>query len=543
MRKHGESSRSLTIYLVDRLFTEPATTISKPAKEHEIYVGDEYIGRLYIEPKSPKPPPWASFFSGYVPPEAFGWVSSSSAVFIVKTSDRLFAITFGQGRYLLAQGCVEERFGLKVVLNSIPAENIRSIDKKSFDAISSNSRVQASQEAGAQDFGIDAEQDLLRAVTGTPPTSLGKRLTGRDALHVVTTCGVVDLKEKLDLYYRKYEEETYKAAFPWVDNISEVPLSSRLRVDLDDKLISLLGEIRQTRDMSKCWLAIPEVIDWERVVGFQYGARYGASIHHDLHLPGYFRSFSPGTPITLDRILSDKACAVDADSQIVNKWMVYRCIHCELEVDGTIYVLSAGRWYAITRDLADLVDQFFDKLPVYERSLPDYQDDDEASYCRRIASQSGEELHLMDQQFIRIAGRTNDIEFCDLFGKPRDLIHIKRYGASSVLNHLFAQGLMSGESLRSLEGFVEELNRKLPTTHKIEDHDIPRDVTGFMVVFAVISESMGALKLPFFARVSLRHAAKRLQSMNFDVSLAKIHVASELSRKERIPPKKRDTKF
>lgn len=534
--KSKERQRGLTIYLIEASFDDKSI-ISKPAHEHQVLVDGVLVGTLYIESRQPKPPQWAEFFTPYVPPEAFGWVSTSSAVLLVETSGRTFAITFGHGRHLLALGCCEERFGLKVVLNSIPPERIRSLDKRSFDAINSNSRVQASQEANAQEFGIDAEQDLLRAVTGIPGDyRLGKRLSGRDALHADVLCSLQTIKELLSLYYSKFQDDTYKAEFAWIDNIAELPSESPTANALNNKLLDILQDIRVGSKNAKCWLSVPEIIDWERTESFQYGRRASASRHHDLHLPGFFRSVEPHVPITMALLRERYALAVDPEGSPVHKWQVYKCIHCEIEEGSRVYILSGGKWYAIARDLADQVNDYYANLPRFQTDLPVYDDEDEASYCRRVADGSAGAIALMDRKLVRLQGRTSPIEFCDLYTARKEMIHVKRYGASNVLNHLFAQGLVSGEALRSLEGFVAKVNEHLAPSHRLPDGPVPRDTAGRHIVFAIVSESRNELVLPFFARVSLRHAAKRLTSMGFDVSLAKVSVDDHLSRTEKVPP-------
>jgi uncharacterized protein (TIGR04141 family) len=47
-------------------------------------------------------------------------------------------------------------------------DKLRSIDKKTFEAVSLHAREQASEDSGTAAFGLDVERDLLRAVTGTP---------------------------------------------------------------------------------------------------------------------------------------------------------------------------------------------------------------------------------------------------------------------------------------------------------------------------------------------------------------------------------------
>ena len=37
------------------------------------------------------------------------------------------------------------------------------------------------------------------------------------------------------------------------------------------------------------------------------------------------------------------------------------------------------------------------------------------------------------------------MEFCDVFSKTKELVHIKRYGGSATLSHLFYHGVNSTE--------------------------------------------------------------------------------------------------
>jgi uncharacterized protein (TIGR04141 family) len=43
----------------------------------------------------------------------------AAAAFVTRTSGRFFVIVFGQGRHLIKSGACEDRFGLRVTLNSV----------------------------------------------------------------------------------------------------------------------------------------------------------------------------------------------------------------------------------------------------------------------------------------------------------------------------------------------------------------------------------------------------------------------------------------
>ncbi|WP_081491614.1 DUF6119 family protein [Rhodanobacter denitrificans] len=99
-----------------------------------------------------------------------------------------------------------------------------------------------------------------------------------------------------------------------------------------------------------------------------------------------------------------------------------------------------------------------------------------------------------------------------------ELIHIKHYGSSSVLGHLFNQGLVSGELLKSHASYVDLANAKLTPAHQlppdIKGAKMPRNVSGYIIVFGIISQSdKPDLHLPFFAKVVLKSVYTRLSEL------------------------------
>src|SRR5262249_6885178 len=133
---------------------------------------------------------------------------------------RLFACAFGYGRNLIAPGSFEEDFGLKVTLNCVDPTKVHSIDRTTLDTISRHSQVQASHLAPIGEFGLDVEQDILQAVTGEPnDPSLGKKLSGKDSLHVSVQTEFRDLPSLLERYLELYQSTRYREFFAFVDHI------------------------------------------------------------------------------------------------------------------------------------------------------------------------------------------------------------------------------------------------------------------------------------------------------------------------------------
>ena len=75
------------------------------------------------------------------------------------------------------------------------------MDVQSLDAIQSHTRIQSGQETTSDQFGLDVEQDMLKAIVGAPrDEKLGTRMTGTDSLVVSAKMDLSDLPSFLDAY-------------------------------------------------------------------------------------------------------------------------------------------------------------------------------------------------------------------------------------------------------------------------------------------------------------------------------------------------------
>jgi uncharacterized protein (TIGR04141 family) len=523
---------SFSVYLIKKNITDPSAILRAGGVSFHTFIShaNEDIGELFVKATDFRLPRWAKIFRGYVDESQIGEVATSSAVLLVKAKSRYFAVTFGQGRYLLEPDCWEERFGLLVALNSIGENQIKSIDKRTFDAISKHSREQASREVGAQDFGLDVEQDLLRAVTGTPAEpSLGHRLSGMDALKTTVRANIEDIPLLLRNYYDMYMDSSYKHKFPWVDHLTEIKGH-----ELSDKLDQLLIERISEEDFSRCWLAVPDIVDWDQVSGFRYGFSSRSPIYHDIHFPDFLDSLPDGSAITTDKLKRKYVYCVGEDYLVLHKWPVYKCVYCELDYGDDSYLLSGGKWYRVTRDFVRQINDAYNRIPRYRREFPEFNHASEGDYNQYVALKDPDEFALMDKKTIQYGGGYNRIEFCDLYTKSGSMIHVKRYGGSSVLSHLFAQGIVSGELFQTDAEFRHKVNQILPETHKLRDTEQQPTMGKHEIVFAVISDAGGsALDLPFFSRLNLRHAVRRLEGYGYKAAVAKISVNDHLRKLER----------
>lgn len=520
----SERSRVLSIFLTnegtadDELLDDTRHPTSTPIEVGGIH------GTLYTTSNPVSSPKWASFFASAIDVYALNLqTASASAVLALRVGERLFAVTFGYGRHLLNPLVVESSFGLRVTLNAVASDKIRSIDKKVFEGISTHTREQASKDTSIGDFGLDVERDVLRAVVGTSTDpALGARLAGMDALTATCKLSLDGLPALLGAYLSKSLETTYKQRYPWVDNIREVR-EKRLKSRLDEELLNILAET----DNPKAWLAVPDLVDWNDIEGFKYSAAKSADLFPDLHLRDYLDKVLNKTP-SIDTLRSQRVYGIrTTTNQAFDKWPVYRCLYAEVTLDQQTYLLTGGAWYSVDVDFMNMINAAVNAIPQTSFVPLDYTEgDDEADYNKKLASWLAG-AYCLDGHTIQYGGGRSKVEFCDVISPSRQLMHVKRYAGSSVLSHLFAQGVVSATSFLRDATFRTEVNRLLPDELRLANTNVQPNASDYEIAYVVASRSAKPLtpaSLPFFSRVTLRNAHLTLASMGFKVTLTKAQV-------------------
>jgi uncharacterized protein (TIGR04141 family) len=536
-------ARSLTIYLIKRTMPDPRLLLrlSPELNQYPIMSPSGIAWSLFVSKSELKPPRWADFFAPQVKSSELGLVGSVSAVLLIPGEDGIWwALTFGQGRRLLQDGLFVDGFGLRVALNSLGYDNLRSIDKETFDMIAGHARQQASREVGTEEFGLDIERDLLWAVTGRPSDpALGQQLTGRDALILSAHIDLEGVETYLSYLYPAFKSERYKERFSWIDNVCEVDDDERQLLDMD-----LLARLKK-KNFDQSWLAPPEVLEWSTVRYFSYSEAYRSPERFDIDWASFFEEkISDPSALSIENLKNRHIFCIGDDGITLKQWAVYRCIYAEIGYADTSYFLSGGKWYRIAKSFVEQVNDATGRMPVLEDYLPDYADETEDAYNIRVGTkQPG--FHLMHKVLVPYGGGKSSIEFCDLLGDNGDIIHVKRYSGSRDLSHLFAQGLNSGQLFQIDEGFRQAMDPHLPEFFRgrfIKNRPASQELR---IVLAIVSKSLKPLNLPFFAKLSLRHAAQRLEIFGYRVALAKISTDQEhakLKHYEERKKKKRRTK-
>jgi hypothetical protein len=185
---------------------------------------------------------------------------------------------------------------------------------------------------------------------------------------------------------------------------------------------------------------VPDLVQWGDIEGFRYQDK-SETLYEDLHIREFLNHVRDTRSLKVDRLKQRRAYAVFTDGRPPLQWSIYRCIHGEVDLDDHSLVLSGGKWFRIDQGFVTKVNAYVDGL-LGSYPLPNAKSDEgEPAYNRRVAKRAG--YTCMDGKNIVYGGGRSKVEFCDLFTKDRVMIHVKRYGGSGVLSHLFAQGAAS----------------------------------------------------------------------------------------------------
>lgn len=489
---------------------------------------------LYIHNTIPNPPTWSKFFQDSEIISELGENQSTGAILAISSGKRIFLLTFGQEWRNIDDMKIETDFGLKTALNILDPDSIKSIDKSTLEIQSTKTREQSARGTKIRNFDIDIEKDLLQSITGTPKADevFGKRVSGKKSLKLLIEMQLKDLPNLLNEIIKRYESDDYKKGpFSWVDYIEEVRNKNMIE-DLDKMLIK---KINGTTLDPKIFLSSPEIIDWNDTTGFKYPS--GTEVH-DVDITEFIEDLKD-KKISYEYIKKEKIDCIKKDEhgdiiKIVYSKTVYHYFHAEISKKGSkTYFLNDGKWYQIPKNYVKRVNEKFNSIKSYNK-LPEYNDDSECKYNCRVANHRPDNYIHMDNRTVSIPGVNagRGIEVCDLYDKKiKGFIHVKIYRGSSVLSHLFNQGLVSGKLFKMLPEFREKVNDKLSTKDRnIKYLEEPSKSNEYKIIYAIINKNKSSFSIPFFSKISFVNCISTLEAMDYTVEIAKIPVSSTAKR-------------
>lgn len=492
---------------------------------------------LYIKKTAANTPTYSELFNSLVASELFDQSISPGAVLVLRTSDATFVISFGQGRHLVAKEHLILDFGLRVVLSSVDAKQIRSLDKASNGEKPLNSRNQGVVASNILELLFDPEQDVATSITGISKDSFfnGSLISGRDNVCINTDTTLENIHLLLAEVHKQFNSKAYKKEFAFIDDIKRIRDQEQIS-KLNDELTFKLDN---SLNLENCWLTTPRVIEWGFVSGFAFSTAKRATMHLTLDLDSLLKKLKESSrAVTIEALKRQRILALDANFHRVHSWKAYECLYAEIRTESGYYLLRNGSWFRVEDNFVQRVNQSIAKIPRYELALPDYDHKDEGDYNKSLADSLNDSF-CMDARNVMHGGGQSRTEFCDVVIQETDLMHMKRGTSSSSLSHLFSQGVVSAESFKVDESFRRRLLMKLP---KSANQNVylcrPKDGQ-FRIVYAIVSGKDGELQLPFFSRVTLKNAVKKLESMGYRVAISKINISKKVVVTQKCQPEKK----
>lgn len=537
-RKHKTKMQTLRVYLIKPEYTDFSEIIKVEdklkLKPNPLKGSLPFSGKFYLQSPHESPIKWRDFVNQGLQEELEPFKNvSTSALLLIKTEEHIFAFTFGYGRNLLKPEVFERDFGLKVVLNTVDSENLRSIDAHTFEQLSLHTRKQTSRGSTIDAFGINVQQDFLRAVTGKPrEVAFAKRVAGSDSLAIALPIEFTGLGKKCKEMLEAYQSTAYRDnGFEFFDNLNRIRDQVKI-YKLNDILLTKL----RSRDTARMHLSPPEPIDQFEREKFTYSHERPQKEHEELEIDEFAATLNGKHESSLTLLKKTEVGLLYSQSERSHKkWSVYDCINFEYEEGEHLYVLSNGNWFEVKKNFADGIAQKIQHLTAKALDLPPAQIEcdkkfHESNYNRDTAQKK--KCAFLDEANKRIKiGRGHSIiEICDFFTPEKQFVHVKVETKSSRLSHLFAQGFVSAETFFFDENFRKLVREKIAASNQAclaqsvcLEKPKPSD---YEVAYAIIkkAENNWPLSLPFFSQLSLSNAADRLERLGFKVSLTRIGV-------------------
>lgn len=447
--------------------------------------------------------------------------SSSSVLHVIRVEvepgiARLFAISFGFGYTLLNCNVVEERFGLKVALNQSTEGRLRKLKRTSVSGNSRKTDEQMPVPSSVDAFGIDIERDLVDGVTvsgGEDLLATGS-ITGSDSLALSAPVSIENIPAFLQRAFSIYQFDDYKRGFSWIDRVAPVKNPSIID-DLNAKAVDLINQRNPA-----VYMAVPDVLEWEAIRGFKVGR--SSKLVDDICISHVLDSLG-GEVDKFETLRKFRISVIgqEGDSAIMT-WSAAQCLYGEIDYDGRDYCANNGKWFQIDTEYKHVIENRYQSVPLYRYGLIDYRKGEtEGPYNARLAEDDPSSRILMDRETIYHGDYGSQVELCDVLVVDGAFIHVKHYGGSSSLSHLFAQGLVSAQLIKSDDAFRRKAQDKIDSV-KPNCFTLKRDSIKEVVYAIITKHGDSRPRIPFFSMVSLDVARRRLESMDVNVSLAMI---------------------
>jgi len=293
-----------------------------------------------------------------------------------------------------------------------------------------------------------------------------------------------------------------------------------MEIDRDKELIARIdAEIVKAfnaKETDKVWISVPEEIEWTDITGyviFSGNKEWDCFDLSSRHVYEFLENY--GVMIASVKDLKRIKVAIETVTGSMQdiEWSLDECLYAQIDLDGNRYVLNNKKYYQIDKDYVAKVEKRFSEIDIAPSLPKSDKHKAEKEYIEDICKDDGD-LILMDRKLVTI--RTQ-FEICDILNKKdKTFIHLKKYGASSVLSHLFAQAFNSADLFASSAERVDMIA-------KIKDQDTAFDGDenryNYGVILGIIAKKEPAagehLQMPFFSKMNMVATKDRIEKLGY----------------------------
>lgn len=514
---------NLSIYLIKDEFKE----FSQIIKDDTIVLHDYDIDtKAYYLSSNSRIPKWLTYFFELDNDKLF--VSNAKVLLLKRveisnSEKRIFAIAFGYGKNLMKDNVCEEQFGLKIVLNTVNSDKIRKIIKTEIGKNYKSSQEQLPKESNIEEFGFDISSDLIKNVTARcSDDGFGNVIiTGGDIFNVTVDKKISNIDSFLKYCYNKYILDNYKEQFKWVDNIRLVKEKTIIN-KLNNKVVELLND----RNFYSVWLAVPEVLDWEKVRTFYIsGQKDKNAFYMDIDNNVFIDSFE-NSKINDFQQIRKKTISVKSnedENEFIAKWTADKCLVGSVTLDNQEYTINNGKWYKIKNEFVKEINDYYNNIPISSIEFINCSNGMKEDGYNDLFYEKNKDSIKTHKINIPIDTGSNRMEPFD-FVLNNNYIFIKRGGNSSTLSHLFFQACNSCNALKDKE-FRKKLNKKFREKNINYEINEPFDASEHTIVLGIISEQNVGERphVPFFSKISAKLVCQQILNLGYKFELKSIH--------------------
>ena len=493
-------------------------------KEIELVDNLPFDAKAFFQQNRKTKPKWLDFIKDYVNiDESEIFNATNSFLLLIRCEKRIFAVNKGFGFGALNRKKLEKGFGLRVVLNEIDPQKIKSVDARNIDTTTKQKRVFINRNSPLYEFDFEFDEDLVNIISGQPSDeALARKLIGSNSLSITADIEFAELGDKCLQLLNSFNKDIYRQNFPFIDYLQVVKDE-----DLITQLENILKDSIKNRSTEKLILAYPEIPDFEQIENFKIWLGRNNKLIEEVDLDQLYNFLEEAD---LDADTEDiHIIGLDNNDQAVTKkYSLHDFVVFETVFSDTRYLLSLNQWFELADNYVDEVNRELQNVPEIDHEFlpPLRYGQREDEYSEFVVNGRANTV-LLDKHNYSVEGLSR-VEICDLLTQNKEFVCIKKYNGSSTLSHLFNQGFVSATLLNDEQQYRQFIINSCPDgfVHPtISETGIERE--NITYVFAIATNTPGPLaeNLPFFSKVNLLKTNKAIRRMGFDVKIYKIDIA------------------